>query len=94
MPRVLVKFVALFYEIMGTAKLEVVVPEDTTLGQLIDLLSSNKPELREVLLDEDGKVREEYNVLVNGISASSLDGVLRDGDEVVFLPPASGGEEM
>jgi molybdopterin synthase sulfur carrier subunit len=44
------------------------------------------------LLDERGNLRPMYNILVNGRAIEWLSGLetqLKDGDEVVFIPPAA-----
>nr|WP_181953594.1 ubiquitin-like small modifier protein 1 [Pyrobaculum arsenaticum] len=92
--RVRVKFLATLYDLTGVLKTEVEVPDGITVGRLVDLLNEKFPKLRAEILDEGGKLKPMYNILVNGRSVDWLKGLdteLKDGDEVVFIPPAAGG---
>jgi len=89
-----VKFLATLYELTGVLKTEVEVPDGLTIRGLIDALARKYAELREELLDEGGNLKPMYNILVNGRAVEWLNGLdtrLKDGDEVVFIPPAAGG---
>ncbi|WP_054858031.1 MoaD/ThiS family protein [Vulcanisaeta sp. JCM 16159] len=93
--RVRVKFFGGLYELIGTFKIELEVPNNLSVGGLIDLITHTfNPKFTEAVLDGDGKLRSEYVVLVNGKAIEWLNGLatkLSDNDEVVFLPPAEGG---
>jgi molybdopterin synthase sulfur carrier subunit len=89
-----VKFLASLSELTGVLKTEVEVPDGVTVRKLIDILTERYGKLREELLDEKGDLRPMYNILVNGRAIEWLSGLetqLKDGDEVVFIPPAAGG---
>ncbi len=89
-----VKFLASLSELTGVLKTEVEVPDGVTVRKLIDILAERYGKLREELLDEKGDLRPMYNILVNGRAIEWLSGLetqLKDGDEVVFIPPAAGG---
>jgi molybdopterin synthase sulfur carrier subunit len=89
-----VKFLASLSELTGVLKTEVEVPDGITVRKLIDILTERYGKLREELLDEKGDLRPMYNILVNGRAIEWLSGLetqLKDGDEVVFIPPAAGG---
>jgi molybdopterin synthase sulfur carrier subunit len=89
-----VKFLASLSELTGVLKTEVEVSDGVTVRKLIDILSEKYVKLREELLDEKGDLRPMYNILVNGRAIEWLSGLetqLKDGDEVVFIPPAAGG---
>jgi molybdopterin synthase sulfur carrier subunit len=89
-----VKFLVSLSELTGVLKTEVEVPDGVTVRKLIDILSEKYVKLREELLDEKGDLRPMYNILVNGRAIEWLSGLetqLKDGDEVVFIPPAAGG---
>lgn len=93
--RVTVKFLAIFYELAKTFRVELEIPEGTTVRQLLRLLDEKfNPNISKTLLNDDSGLKEGYNILVNGKSLDydkGLDMVLSDGDEVVLLPPISGG---
>jgi molybdopterin synthase sulfur carrier subunit len=89
-----VKFLASLSELTGVLKTEVEVPDGVTVRKLIDILTERYVKLREELLDERGNLKPMYNILVNGRAIEWLGGLetrLKDGDEVVFIPPAAGG---
>lgn len=89
-----VKFLASLSELTGVLKTEVEVPDGLTVRKLIDILTERYVKLREELLDERGDLKPMYNILVNGRAIEWLGGLetqLKDGDEVVFIPPAAGG---
>ncbi len=74
-------------------------------GRRIDLnLNVNEPvSVREVLshveglldeITENGRLKEMYKVLVNGLNIEFLKGLdteVNDGDEICVFPPAGGG---
>jgi len=89
-----VKFLATLYELTGILRTEVEAPDRLTVRQLIELLAARYPKLKEELLDDKGGLKPMYNILVNGRAIEWLNGMdtlLKDGDEVVFIPPAAGG---
>ena len=80
--RVSVRFFALYRERAGVSRKEVDLPEGTTPAELLASLQSEYPSLPAafpVLI----AVNSEY---------VSDEAILRDGDEVAFIPPVSGGE--
>jgi molybdopterin synthase sulfur carrier subunit len=82
--------------IMGTGETELSLPEETTLGQLItNLVNRWGDELASHLYEPNSKSLRPYiRLMVNGRDIAFLermDTVLRNGDEVLILPPVSGG---
>ena len=69
--------------------------EECTVKELIDRISGSSSDLKRSLIGgEDGNVRPNSLVLVNGREISVLNGldtVLKDDDEVVFIPVVHGG---
>ena len=80
--RVTVRLFARLRDIVGTSELERDVPDGLTAGGLWDLLATEQPELERYRDAVSTAVNEEYDKMDRG---------LRDGDEVAFLPPVSGG---
>ena len=90
MVHIKVRLFANLREIVGERELFL---DSTTVNGVLDLLTSIKPELRDVLFEE-GALRPYITVLVNGRNINEIDGVmsaLSEGDEVAIFPPVSGG---
>ena len=77
-----VKFFAILREKVGRAEVVERVPDDTTVADLWRFLQGQYDALSAV------NIRLVYAVNGDYVQASQ---VLRDGDEVVFVPPVSGG---
>ncbi|ADY00433.1 MoaD family protein [Vulcanisaeta moutnovskia 768-28] len=90
-----VKFLASLYDITKVLKTEINVSDSTTIKDLIQVIDKSiSPNFSKVILDDNGKLKDQYVILVNGRSIDFLNGLstkLSNGDEVVFLPPAGGG---
>lgn len=56
----------------------------STLGEALAQVESLHPNLRMVVRDGNGQLRQDLSVLVNGEPASSVDTPLRYGDDVEF----------
>ncbi|MFP3237562.1 MAG: ubiquitin-like small modifier protein 1 [Caldivirga sp.] len=93
--KVTVKFLAIFYEMAKTLRMEIEVPDGTTVRELLKIIDERvNPNISKTLLNDDSGLREGYNILINGRSldyVKGLDTVLNNGDEVVLLPPIGGG---
>lgn len=81
-------------EVAGTDR--PTVDEDAaTVGEALDALLADRPDLTDRVREEDGGVSEHVNVLVNGTDVTATDeGLARpieDGDELALFPPVSGG---
>ena len=90
MAHIKVRLFANIREITGERELFL---DSTTVSGVLDLLTSIKPDLRDVLF-EDGALRPYITVLINGRNITEIDGVmssLSEGDEVAIFPPVSGG---
>ncbi|HUI39723.1 MAG TPA: ubiquitin-like small modifier protein 1 [Methanothrix sp.] len=91
--RVHVRAFANFREILGR-DLSVDMKDGSTIGDILDDLSSSRQQLRSAIFDESGQVREYVIIMKNRKDVSALQGlktVLEDGDEVAILPPVAGG---
>ncbi len=80
--RVRVKFFAILRERAGAAEATKEIREGGTVGELWELLQRDYPQLAPV------RMRLLYAVNRDYVNA---DHVLKEGDEVVFVPPVSGG---
>ena len=72
----------------------VIAEEAGTLAQLIDVLESMHPGLKERICDETGELRRFVNVYVNGEDVRFMSGLetkLEAGTEVSIVPAVAGG---
>ncbi len=85
-------FLQEFYELIGRFEVEVELPENATVRDLIEYIDSNvKRGFKDKVLDERGQVRYPVEIAVNGRRIEFLQGLetrLKDGDRVVFSPRA------
>jgi MoaD family protein len=66
----------------------------TTVGEVLDGVYAEHPELRERICDDGGELRRFVNVYVGGEDIRYLDGLqtpVSDGGEVQILPAVAGG---
>jgi len=95
--KITVKAFATFREILGqTGQLNIESPtRELDIKTLIEYLVEHLGvRFREEILDENGMVKKNVKILVNGRDIDFLNGVstkLKDGDIVVFVPPVAGG---
>lgn len=80
--KVKVKFFAILRERVGTGEITREIREGTTVGELWKSLKQEYPKLAPVEMRILFAVNQEY---------VTQDYVLRERDEVVFVPPVSGG---
>lgn len=96
LPRVEVRVYATFREFFPSNTLRISI-EAQDVGELIDFLTeAYSSGFRERLLDQEtGRLRPYNKILVNGRDIDFLNYLktkLRDGDSIVFFPPAGGGD--
>ena len=73
---------------------QVTVETGTTAGELLDLLATTHPGLKNELFDETGFLREYVNILKNGRNIHFLDGlgtIIEENDQIAIFPPSGGG---
>lgn len=81
-------------DITGEREVTISLEDDATVGDALDALLANRPDLRERVLDDSGAVVDHVNILVNGTDVSTTDGIgetVEDSDELALFPPVSGG---
>lgn len=93
---VVVKLYGELYELTKVKEYTLKLPPgSTSLLDLIKILSSQfGVDISKLVLDERGRLRGRYIVLVNGAAPRSADPVsveIRDEDVVAFVPSAVGG---
>jgi molybdopterin converting factor subunit 1 len=80
--KVQVKLFAALREATGTAQMELDLPPQAKVQDLVDALVRQYPALRSRLVFVHAAVNRKY---------VSMQAELRDGDEVALLPPVGGG---
>jgi molybdopterin converting factor subunit 1 len=80
--RVTIRLFARLRDIAGTAELRRDVVAGATIGTVWRELAGEYPDFEQYGRSISSAVNEDY---------ARMDQVLRDGDEVAFLPPVSGG---
>jgi len=90
-----VKFVGAFRSISGKSKFTLKFEDIVSLREVVRKIAEELPKLKRILIDlELEDPRPNTLMLVNGKEVSVLNGldtVLKDGDEVVFVPVVHGG---
>jgi sulfur-carrier protein len=80
--KITIKLFAVYQEVLGVPDLCWELPEQTTVGEVCDRLMAQHPRL------EQWRNLTRFGVNLNFVS---IDTLLKDGDEVVLIPPVSGG---
>ncbi|MBP1927563.1 molybdopterin synthase sulfur carrier subunit [Methanolinea mesophila] len=91
--KIRVKTFARFRELMGT-KLEIELPDGSTVRDGVACLVSGDPTAREALFDEQGHIKNHVIVMVNRRRLPNREREaegLHEGDELAIFPPVAGG---
>lgn len=80
--KIKVKLFSIYQEVFGTSELDLYVAKETSVRSVLASLIERKPQL--------AKWQEVTRFGVN-LQFVEPDVLLRDGDEVVLIPPVSGG---
>jgi len=99
MPKVLAKFFGDISRIAGFKKIEVEIPEDLTLHDLMLILKEKLGEgiYKHVVETERMEIKRTVIVFINGKNATTLNGLkskIKDGSIVAFFPPGAGGGKV
>jgi molybdopterin synthase sulfur carrier subunit len=89
------KFIGALRHVSGNEKIFLDYKEEKSIIELIKFLNRQIPDLRRNIIDEQfNDARTNALILVNGREISALEGletILKDGDEIVFVPVVHGG---
>jgi molybdopterin synthase sulfur carrier subunit len=90
-----VSFYATLRKIVGQKTVDIRLPEDPKLQDVLDEVLSTYPDLRKDLLDETGELSRHVHLFVNGRSSKYLkDGLATPIDptqKIEFFPAVAGG---
>ncbi|MGB3512157.1 MAG: MoaD/ThiS family protein [Microcoleaceae cyanobacterium] len=76
------KLFAVYQEVYGVSELQLTFPPETTVSQVLEYIVTEHPELEK--WQEITKFGLNFNFVPH-------DTILQDGDEIVLIPPVSGG---
>ena len=92
MSRIKVKYLNVYYSITRKEQEFIEFDGRMTLGELLDRVSfSYKSKFRDLILDEENKLKPQVWILINQQRAKNLQRKLEDGEVVVFSLPIVGG---
>jgi len=93
--RVSVRLFTTLRELVGKRRVELQLPNGATVQTLLDRLSElYGHSFTSYIYDEEGKLRNYLQLLLNGENIRNLGGLqtrLKEGDTLIILPPAGGG---
>ncbi|WP_251329262.1 ubiquitin-like small modifier protein 1 [Haloplanus pelagicus] len=88
------RFFATFREAVGQKTLEREFEDGATVGEVLLTLESAYDGLEGKLIDDQGDLQPNLNILKNGREVLHMEGtetVLEDGDTLSVFPPVAGG---
>jgi MoaD family protein len=90
-----INFYATFRQVVGGKTVDLPLPENVTVRQLLDEIIARYPKLRGEMLDEHGKLYHHVHILINGRDfqhlAQEMETVIAADDTVNIFPPVAGG---
>lgn len=90
-----VSFYATLRQVVGAKTIEITLPDETTVQQLLDQLIGHYPALRRELLDDQGQLYQHVHIFVNSRDATFLeegmDTVLPEDAAIGIFPAVGGG---
>ena len=90
----IVKFFGILRDAAHKAFMEIHIEGEKPVGEILSIVASSRPELDDILYDEDGAIHGSVVVTVNGLSLAGKDiseVTIHDDDEVAIFPALSGG---
>jgi molybdopterin synthase sulfur carrier subunit len=90
-----VDFYATLRDVTGQKTVDIDLPENATVRQLVDKIVTLYPLLRSKLLDENGDLWGHVHIFINGRDApfleNALQTVIQPADTVSIFPAVGGG---
>jgi molybdopterin synthase sulfur carrier subunit len=90
-----VDFYATLRQIVGTKTVDFPLPDDSTIGRLLEEVFIRYPAMRSELLDDEGQLHGHIHVIINGRNVpfleNGLDTILSPGDRISIFPAVGGG---
>jgi MoaD family protein len=90
-----INFYATYRQVVGGKTVDLPLPENVTVRQLLDEIIARYPKLRNEMLDEHGNMYPHVHILINGRDFQhlehELETVIAADDTVNIFPPVAGG---
>lgn len=90
-----INFYATLRQITGQKTVEFDLEAGITVQQLLDAVLARYPDMRDDLLDENGRLYGHVHLFINGRDAPYLDDgletIIKPGDKVDLFPAVGGG---
>ena len=91
----MVSFYATFRSVVGHKRVDIPLPPEPSVQQLLDAVLEAYPELAPLLLDEHGALSRQVHLFINGRGVihlpDQMETRLRASDHVDFFPAVAGG---
>ena len=91
--KITVRAFADYREFIGK-EMELIVPEEKTIGELLAEIGDRYPKLRSEMFTPTGELKDFINIFINGRNIAFLKDMatpLTDGDIIALFPPVAGG---
>lgn len=88
------RFFATFREAVGERTVDRTFEDGTAVGEVLRTLESEHAGLAGELLDDEGEIRPQLSVMLNGrdvVHEEGTETVIEDGDRLSVFPPVAGG---
>lgn len=89
-----IKVYATLRDVVGGPSVQLDHVTQLTIGEVIDRLFTQYPDMRPLLLKGNGELHSAFHILVNGRDARYLNGLettVSARDEIRIFPPVGGG---
>ncbi len=89
-----IRLFATLRDVTGVKELSIPFADGQTVREMLHTVVDVQPALREKIFDGQGDLTGLVHVLVHGRNImwlNGLDTIVRDGDQIVLLPPSAGG---
>ena len=90
-----VNFYATLRDVVGQKTVDISIPENATVRQLVDTIVERYPLLRDKLLNQDNDLWGHVHVFINGRDAPFLEDemqtVIKPDDSISIFPAVGGG---
>ena len=90
-----VNFYATLRDVVGQKTVDIDIPENATVRQLVDTVVERYPLLRDKLLNQEDNLWGHVHVFINGRDAPFLDDkmktVIKSDDSISIFPAVGGG---